>query len=353
MVSVGETDTAFAARWRALEDVATAENPFYSADFLRAAATHLPSARGMRLLVGENDGELGWLIPLVPSRRLLTLPVVGGLRNRWPHVFFGQPLVAPGCESEAADHLLAHLSERRAARWLRLHYLDADDAFTRALLRGVDPARVQVERYTRGWAVRRADPTYLEGHSNLRRLSRKRRAFERETGEVLRVLDRSDDPAALEEFLVLEASGWKGREGRAFLATTWDAAFLRQVADAFRRRGQLQLWSLQSGAHTLAMKLNLVTRSTMFCYLIAYDEKVAALSPGLQLEVENFDLFHSAADVHQMDSCATPDNGFVNRLYPEQRALLSVLIGSGVAGRAVTSLAAVRAGQRAPSRHRS
>ena len=339
LVTLQEVDGTLAAQWQQLEDVAQTRNPFYGHDYLRAAATWLPDAQAMQLLVGQDAGGLAWLIPLAPSRRLGKAPVVRGLRNRWPHVFFGHPLVAPGRERAAAAALLRHLSGRRGAHWLRLQDLGAEHAFTRALLEEVPATAVHVESYSRGFAVKRAEPTYLEGHSNLRRLQRQRRAFEKKTGEVIELVDRSDDPSALEEFMRLEAAGWKGRQGGAFLTHAYDAAFLREVGAGFRQRGMLRLWCLQSGGETLAMKLNLVAADTVFCYLIAYDENTAALSPGLQLEVENFQLFHADPTAQYMDSCAAPDNEFANRLYPERRELLNVTIGDGVLGRAVTALA--------------
>jgi hypothetical protein len=182
------------------------------------------------------------------------------------------------------------------------------------------------------------EPTYLSGHSNLKRARRQRRSFEKSTGKHLEVVDRCADPQAVDDFLAMEASGWKGRDGGAFLAQPGHAEFLRQMCANFRDSGRLRLWSLRSGEQTLAMKLNLAADDTLFCYVIAFSEGYAALSPGLQLEVENFRLFHEEPRFSTMDSCAEPDNMFANRLYPDRRSLINVTIGSGPLGRVVTSL---------------
>jgi hypothetical protein len=143
----------------------------------------------------------------------------------------------------------------------------------------------------------------------------------------------------VDEFLQMEAAGWKGQAGGAFLVQPGHGEFLRQMCGNFRDSGMLRVWSLRAGDRTLAMKLNLVAGDTLFCYVIAFAEGHANLSAGLQLEVENFRLFHEEPRLRVMDSCAEPDNDFANRLYPDRRSLINVTIGSGPLGWVVTSVA--------------
>jgi hypothetical protein len=340
VVAMSEIDKPFINRWRALANRAdTTPNPFVDVDYLRPAAAHLPEAKDLRLLVGEGHDSLLWLMPLVPSTQLGNVPMVPGLRNRMPHVFLGQPLIVPGNESDAARAVLRHLSDSRGSFWLRLQMLDAEDMFAQSLLAGAGRAPVNVEAFTRGLAVRRPEPTYLAGHSNLKRLRRQRRSFEGSTGRSLEVIDCSTDPHAIDDFLEMEAAGWKGQAGGAFLVQPGHAEFLRQMCGNFRDSGRLRLWSLRAGDQTLAMKLNLAAGDTLFCYIIAFAEAHSSLSAGLQLEVENFKLFHDDPRFRVMDSCAEPDNVFANRLYPDRRSLINLTIGSGPLGRVVTSLA--------------
>jgi hypothetical protein len=143
----------------------------------------------------------------------------------------------------------------------------------------------------------------------------------------------------VDDFLAMEAAGWKGRAGGAFAMRPGHAEFMRQMCGNFRDSGRLQLWALRVGDQNLAMKLNLAANDTLFCHVIAFDEGYAGLSPGLQLEVENFQLFHDQPQFRVMDSCAGPDNMFANRLYPDRRSLINLTIGSGPLGRATVSLA--------------
>ena len=96
---------------------------------------------------------------------------------------------------------------------------------------------------------------------------------------------------------------------------------------------------MTAGDQTVAMKLNLAAGDTVFCYVIAFAAGYAELSPGLQLEVENFQFFHDEPRFRLMDSCAPPGNMLFNGLYPDRRSLINLTIGSGPQGRIVTSLA--------------
>ena len=338
VIALTDIDAPFIDRWRVLAkrpDITP--NPFVDVDFLRPAAEYLPEAKGMRLLVGEDHGDLVWLMPLIRTSRMGGVPVLPGLRNIFDHNWLGQPLIAAGQESAAASSLLRYLSSNRRAFWLRLNKLDADDRFAQSLLE--QAGNVVVDVAARGLVVRRPEPTYLSGHSNLKRLRRQRRSFEKSFGKELDLIDSSADPQAMDDFLAMEAAGWKGRDGGASAMRPGHAEFMRQMCNNFRESGCLQLWSLRAGDQNLAMKLNLAANDTLFCHSIAFDEGYATLSPGLQLEIENFQLFHDQPRFRVMDSCANPHNTFVNRLYPDRRSLVNLSIGSGPLGRAIVSLA--------------
>jgi CelD/BcsL family acetyltransferase involved in cellulose biosynthesis len=338
VIALTDIDAPFIDRWRALArrpDITP--NPFADVDFLRPAAAYLPEAKEMLLLVGQDHGDLLWLMPLIRTSRMGPALVLPGLRNIFDHNWFGQPLIVAGQEAAAASSLLRHLSDDHRALWLRLNDLDADDRFTQSLIEQAGNAVVEVA--ARGLVVRRPEPTYLSGHSNLKRLRRQRRSFEKSFGKELDLIDSSADPQAVDDFLAMEAAGWKGRNGGASAMKPGHAEFMRQMSSNFRESGCLQLWTLRAGDQNLAMKLNLIANDTLFCHSIAYDEGYATLSAGLQLEIENFQLFHDQPRFRVMDSCADPHNAFVNRLYPDRRSLANVSIGSGPLGRAIVSLA--------------
>jgi CelD/BcsL family acetyltransferase involved in cellulose biosynthesis len=339
VVALADVDAPFIDRWRALADrPGITPNPFAEVDFLRPAAAFQPEAKGMRLFVGEDGGDLLWLMPLFPTSRMGGLRVLPGLRNFFESNPLGQPLIVAGQESAAASGVLRYLSDDRRAFWLRLMMLDADDQFARSLIEGAGHAFVDVG--ARGVVVRRPEPTYLSGRKNLKKdLGRQRRSFERSSGMALEVIDCSADPHAVDDFLAMEASGWKGRADSAFAMRPGKAEFLKQMCGNFRDGGRLRLYALRAGDQNLAMKLMLAANDTLFGFAIAFDERYGSLSPGLQLQVEGFQLFHDQPQFRMMDSCSDPGNAMANRLFPDRRSLVNVTIGSGPLGRAIVGLA--------------
>ena len=184
--------------------------------------------------------------------------------------------------------------------------------------------------------MRGPEPTHLTGH--LKKYSRRRRQFERSSGQTLEVVDCSADPQTVDEFLVLEAAGWKGVDGGAYAMHPGHADFLRQMCSNFRDSGNLHLLSLRAGDQTLAMQLMVAAGDTLYGHAMTYDQGYAALSPGIQLQLEHLRSFHAQSRFRLLDSCAAPDNSTVNRLYPERRDLVDLIIGSGPLGRAIVSL---------------
>lgn len=324
------------AEWELLCETASMANPCLEPGFVLAAAAHLSS--GVELVAMYAQDRLVAMIPTYRSSRLGPLPVPAGTRTGWLPTFLGEPPIAPGF-GDAVGHAIIDELARSRRSWLRLHTLDAAGDFA-AGVQAASHARkffVHRESWSRGFATRRQDPSYVDdgSHANLARLRRQWRSFERSTGQELAIRDRREEADAIDRYIDLELGGWKGREGVAFGSKPGGALFLRAMAAWFRERDGLRVWSLEAEDRVLAMKINLVHRDTIFCFIIAFDEAHGRLSPGLQLEVVNFDRFHAEASARFMDSCASPNNSFANRLYPERRDLVSLDIGAGVAGRSL------------------
>ena len=86
-----------------------------------------------------------------------------------------------------------------------------------------------------------------------------RRRLEERLGAEVRFERIPVNDATLEEFMAMEAAGWKGKAGTAFAAVPGHAAFFREVCRAFARRDRLELWAMRCGDQTLAMT-TMITR---------------------------------------------------------------------------------------------
>ena len=76
----------------------------------------------------------------------------------------------------------------------------------------------------------------------------------------------------------------------------------------------------------MAVKCNLLAGPGVFYLKIAFDESLRAFSPGIQMEAAALDLFHGRPEAAWIDSCALPGNATFNRLLPERRRLLTVVL---------------------------
>jgi hypothetical protein len=120
--------------------------------------------------------------------------------------------------------------------------------------------------------------------SNLRR--RARRLEELGRVSVRRVGDGEEIDAAFAEFLRVEGSGWKGREGSAIVRDPRLRLFYRRVAEDAAARGELAIRALELDGRAVAVHFGLVHAGVYYLPKTGYDETLAAVSPGQLLTAE-------------------------------------------------------------------
>ena len=313
-------------RWQTLAGAAVEPNPFFEPAFALAAAEHLRE-RGMSLLVVEDDE--GWRA-CMPVQSTRIARIVPGLRT-WGHLycFLGTPLLDSAHAVPAARSLLALALESK--RPLMLETLVDGGPASTAIRRAAGElglVTIADSGHDRALLERRPAGDYLEAMRSHRRreLNRLGRRLEAELGCALSVADEAGDETAVDRFLELERSGWKGRGDTALGSSPGHAAFFRAVCRTFAADGRLQLLALSADTRTVAMKCNLYAGEGGFCFKIAYDEELGRFSPGVQLERENIQLFHDERPERWQDSCADPQNEMINRLWPDRRRIRTTVL---------------------------
>jgi Acetyltransferase (GNAT) domain len=121
-------------------------------------------------------------------------------------------------------------------------------------------------------------------------LSRQRRRL-KDQGTVLEfVTDRSIEAVAgaIQEYGLLESSGWKGEEGSAVGADNVQGRFYREMLEDFCSCGEAVIYRLRLNGKTVASDLCLERDETLVILKTAYDESVQGLSLGLLLHQEIF-----------------------------------------------------------------
>ncbi|HEX7752653.1 MAG TPA: GNAT family N-acetyltransferase [Novosphingobium sp.] len=330
-------DDAFRARWDTLAARAAEPNPFLESWCLLPALRALDPRSRAALLRFEDQRELAGVMPLVRSRRYYRWPFPH--LATWSHAnaFLGAPLVAAGRERAFWQALLAW-ADRHAGLGLFLHLTDLPlDGPLHGALTAVlaDQRRLHgvVLRSERAMLASNETPeAYFAASLSGKKRKELRRQFARlsELGTPTFVREHGAEglDAWTDQFLALEAGGWKGAAGSALASQPETAALFRETLAGAAARGKLERLALRLDGQPLAMLATFLTPPGAFSYKTAFDESHARFSPGVQLQCENL-LMLDHAEIAWSDSCAAAGHPMIDHIWRERRAVghLSIAIG--------------------------
>lgn len=334
LVPLPQAGTQLHSHWQQLAESAVEPIPFHEPAFVLAAARHLEGGATVRLLFATDGHSMIFALPVRarPGYRHVPLPVL----TTWRHdyCFLAGPLLRGGM----AEHAWAAVLDLALTSW---HWLILEDIAAegtgwdglQAALRSRGVVPTERGRHERAVARRRDQPTYLDGRVrgvHLKGFRRQRQLL----GADVRLRVRTGDAGAVEDFLDLEASGWKGRAGGAMAVRPGHAQLLREIVrDA---PGMCEVFSLEAGGSPAAMQVNLRSGSVSYCFKTAYDESRQRQSPGLLLMLDVLRCFHDDSSLAILDSCAVAGHPMAERLLPDRRPLVTLLVPTSGYGRAVT-----------------
>jgi hypothetical protein len=236
--------------------------------------------------------------------------------------------------------------EPRWHKLLELGQITAEGDFQRFLVdqlckRGL--STFQLGSYSRALFEPRASADeYLERvlpHKKAKELRRQaKRLAELGPVEYCTLQNKQDLEAWIEEFLLLEASGWKGELRTALASTENDRNFFREILTEAFKRGRLLMLALRLNGKAIAMKCSVVAEPGAFSLKVAFDERYARFSPGVLLEIHNIRNLHQHPEIKWMDSCAIPNHPMINHLWGERRLIQSLVASDGPRGSLLLSI---------------
>jgi len=121
--------------------------------------------------------------------------------------------------------------------------------------------------------------------------------------------------AAVEDFLTIEASGWKGQQGTALACNKNSATFARQAFGASGGKSITRADVLYLDEFPIALSLSIYSGKTAFTLKCAYDETYATYSPGLLLELAIIEDFLETGWVERLDSAITTTGHVIQSLW--------------------------------------
>jgi CelD/BcsL family acetyltransferase involved in cellulose biosynthesis len=333
----GPLTAVSAGQWRALADSAVEPNGYYLPDWALAVNASARGRSGVSALIALNEApgaaaRLIGLMPVIPIRRAYTIPLPA-LASAEPYGTLCTPLLDRAAAQDAAERLL-EAARKTGARALILRDVALDgpamQAFEEVLRRhNLRPRVLQSRLRACLDATREADELLREalGAKKLKELRRQRHRLA-EHGivrfEIART--RGQVAAALESFLRLEASGWKGQRGTALVQDPGDAGFIRRGAPALAACGQCEVATLYAGDTPVAAAIVLRHQDRAFYFKLGIDERFAKFSPGVQLTLDL--TRHLCADpaIASADSTAGADHPMINPIWRGRFAIGEVLI---------------------------
>jgi hypothetical protein len=324
--------------WQALADRALEPNGYYLPGWALAIDASARGRTSVSALSAWSDAaepgaaRLIGLMPVIPLWRACRLPLPA-LVSADPYGTLCTPLLDREMADEAATGLMRQARDAGAhALILRDVALDCAvvKTFTRVLEQGGMRPRL-LQSHVRACldATREADELLRDalGAKKLKELRRQRHRLA-EHGEVAFAVARTPDEVAraLENFLPLEASGWKAERGTALAQDDGDATFIRRAVKALAETGQCEIVTLRAGDTPVAAAIVLRHLDRAFYFKLGVDERFAKFSPGVQLTLDV--TRHLCADpaIAMVDSMAAADHPMINPIWRGRLAIGDVLI---------------------------
>ena len=320
--------------WSHLADRAAEPNAFYLPAWARAVSRHAEGKSGARALLvwdGPTRTQLIGLLPVVTAWRAMRVPLP--VLVAWQAY---APLTTPLIDRDAIDdgaRGLVAAAAKAGAVALMLPALASEGPVAAALHRAVsafdiDPRALDPHQRACLDATQDAEAALAGlGAKKLKELRRQRNRLG-DAGEVSFkcATQPAEAASALESFLSLEASGWKGTRGTALGKKPGDAAFVREAIAGLSAAGHAEVVTLWRGQDVVAAGLLLRHLRRGYFSKIAYDESVAATSPGVQLTLDISRKLCGDRAIDDVDSTAIADHPMIDRVWRSRLSVADLIL---------------------------
>ena len=338
---------AFREDWEALARRSAEPNPFFEAWFTLPSFEQFADSDAYKIAAYWVSGRLAGIMPLKHFSNYYghSLPNVGTWLH--DHSFCGAPLVMRGYEHCFWTALMACLDQKPGqALFLHLPALPEggvlDNALARVLVETLRASAI-VERTERAMIASDLSPEhYLAKAISTKKRKELRRQRNRlsELGKL--TFERLEKTECIEpwieQFLALDASGWKGEAGSALKGNPASYTFFADTMYAASQAGKLERLALRLDGKPIAMLANFLTAPGAYSFKTAFDENYSRYSPGLLLQIENLEILNRKG-IAWTDSCAVEGHSMIERIWREKRQFVSRNVAIGGSLRRLTARA--------------
>lgn len=280
--------------WEELCERLVEDTPYYTPVYANALLSSVDHGRDIRFVTVWRDGRMIAFLPVCRTRiGAVDLPNVW---QAWttPYTLSCTPLLDHDLADQAATALVEGLKSFHRGIWIFPTINTGGKAASslQSALENIGAAVSMTNQFERATLSR--DGTTFDEHlkeklSGKRRrdLARNRRRLE-ELGEVRHLSFTGGDGLAnaVEAFLEIEKSGWKGERGTALACDPRTAQFARNAFApvGIEDFGRADILTLDE--KPIAVSLMILTGRTGFTVKCAFDEAYRSYSAGLVLEID-------------------------------------------------------------------
>jgi CelD/BcsL family acetyltransferase involved in cellulose biosynthesis len=335
--------------WEQLAARALESNIFYEPWMMLPALEQFGGRQRIEVIaVYGSDGTTKRLVGLFPFERRGRFSRRRVRSLRYYYCSLCTPLIDPDADERVVAEALAALETRadqvefdlvaadgRVAEWIaqagaKYGECQPGARIDRAFMRRAESVEAYISRNFSREAKKK----------DLARLERRLNEQGRLTMQSLQAEEPLDQ--WLDEFLALEAAGWKGREGSALASVVGGGTFFRRICREAHARGRLEMLALRLDDKPIAQMCLMRTGGGAIFLRTAYDEAYARFSPGLLLAFKFSCQLHEQPGIDWIDSCSDPRAVMANRVWKERRPLMGLHVPVGRTPWLIRSIASLR-----------
>jgi CelD/BcsL family acetyltransferase involved in cellulose biosynthesis len=322
-VAAGARLAEIQMEWRDLIARADVANVFMHPVLVALSACY-PDTRCRALLAWQNSGGRRrlagfWAFAAGRApRSIIPLSVLAA--PAFAQAYLASPVIDRDLLDATLQAMLDHIAaDANLPKIIALDAMRDDGATTQALMRilasrGSAPAILR--RFMRPMLASTLDAKqYMEAALSASRRKKlrqhRRRLAEKGVIESKIISEPEAVGRALEDFLRIEAAGWKGRKRTALLCNVPDATFTREMVAALAPQGDASIHALTLDGRPVSMQIVLRAGATAFTWKTTYDEALHDFSPGMLLFEDYTAAFLAAPGITCVDSCSYDDSSFM------------------------------------------
>lgn len=331
--SLSDLTDELIAQWRALEDNALEGNIYASADFIIPALRYLTPETHPIIIFIHKSNKLILAGAFQKNLRSFRKPFQTISSYHSTHSLLSGFLI----EKNAAEIGLSEFfklfrTNRKSWKAIELHlHIDDSEQSKLVKMKAKEHGFLWLETHSQTRAIlipeiySNSNPALSVSKSLLKNIKKSKKELAALGNLEYRYISKHKEIlSAIETFLALEHSGWKGAEGTSLLAHENHARFFREMTTSLAQREKVFFTEISLSENTIASTVNYISSDFGFAFKLGRDEGFNKYSVGVINE-----LFLLEKIPENLSNIKFFDSGSVSGSYMEKLWQEKCLLTSG------------------------